>query len=329
MAEAERLRAYFAFDDDVLARVAAVAAQQRSKSWEIIKKELPTPKIFKPKRGKPIEVVEFGPKEGYDDVQVYHLAMACRLDPNILMCIAMLAAAEPRTRLIAVGNLGGMQHHTGALRLRDMPGVWHGNLDAAVRPTMEYVQTQGITRATHLGYSFGADKAAAAVGLAHEYGQTVARAIFMDPAAVMRRTLGSLAHAFDEAGDAMENYVQAAALPAYNEARNVTKKLEFGYATYVAGLFRPTNVAIAEALARDGFEARVAKALKNQADAKVEIVWGSASELAHHGRMAALAGRLSNDFPGRVQTLIVEHQRHAMSSDLFLHDAIVLQCLKH
>lgn len=330
MMEIERLRRYFAFDDDVLMRVSKVAEVQRAKSWETFQRELPKPQIFKPKRGKSIEVVEFGPKEDYDDVQVYHLAMSCRLDPNILMCMAVLAAAEPRTRIITVGNLGGTAHRTGALRWRDMPGVWRGNLDATVRPTLEYMQGQGITEATHIGYSFGADKAAAAIGLATAYGQTVTRAIFMDPAAVTRRSLGSLVRAFDEAGEVMEDYVQAAALPAYNEARDITKKLEFGYATYVAGLLRPTNVAIAEALARDGFEARVANALKSQSNLQVAVVWGSASELAHHGLMTKLTAHLAKTFgEKRVRTLTIQNQRHAMGSDLFLHDAIILQSLKN
>ena len=327
MTEAERLRAYFAFDDDVLARVAEAAEVQRSKTWQTLAKELPAPKIFKPKHGKPIEVVEFGPKDS-DDVQIYHLAMACGLDPNIMLCVAMLAAVGRGTRIIAVGNPGAVGRGTGALRLRDMPGVWRGNLNATVRPTMEYAQANGVRRAVHIGYSFGADKAAAAIGLAAEYNQTVTKAIFMDPAAVMQRSLNNLARAFDEAGEVLEDYVMAADIPAYREARKVTHKMGHGAVGYIAGLFRPTNVMIAHALAKDGFETRVRMALKNQPELKVSIAWGSASELAHHGQMTKLTQRVSNDFAGRVQTLVVEHQRHAMGSDLFLHDAIVLQCLK-
>src|ERR1035438_9736811 len=160
--ESERLHAYHNFDNDVVERVSEVADKQRNETWDTLKGQLPDNQVFTPKGGKPVEVLDIVPKADYDGTHVYHLPMGNGLDENMTTRVATLSAAEPTKRIIAVGNPGAPGQASGKIKSRDLRSVWNGDLRAAIDPTLQYLNSQGIDTATHIGFSYGADRAATA-----------------------------------------------------------------------------------------------------------------------------------------------------------------------
>lgn len=322
--EVTRLSAYHNFDAAVLEQVAAVAEAQRATNWFDARDGLPDTKIFTPLGGKPIEVLDITPKDGYDGVHVFHLPMGNGLDANMQLGIATIAAAEPTKRVIAAGNPGAPGQKSGRLRLRDFATVWQGDMRPTVDPLMQYLDRAGIERAMHSGGSCGADRAATAAAVAVNYDHEVTRLVLIEPASVEQRSLPRLAQQFAGSAAPMEGYVDAAASQAYYEARQIANIRGHGRLGAV-GLFRTTNIAIARALSQDGFEGRVRAALDAHPDAPAAIWWGTESELATDGLMRGVTQRLVDTYGERVQATPLPGQRHALSCDIFLQAAIMLQ----
>lgn len=328
--EAERLRSYYTFDEDILERVGEVADNQRNTTWDALSARLPDNKIFIPANGKPIEILDIVPRADYDGTHVYHLPMGNALDENMTARVATLAAAEPARRIIAVGNPGSPGQGGGRIKARDFNSVWSGDLRAAVDPTLQYLHSQNIDVATHIGFSYGADRAATAAQYADKYDQQVQQGVLMDPASVSERSLLGLAREFGSTAQALDVYVQAAASPAYLEARKLAEERGHGLLGYTLGLVRMSNLAIAHALAQDGFEGRVDAALTAQPEMLADIIWGSESELALRGCMLATTARLTEKFGiDRVRATELVDQKHAMGDDIFLHTAMILQSTKN
>jgi pimeloyl-ACP methyl ester carboxylesterase len=327
--EAERLQTYHPFDQDVLDDVSEVAERQRSQTWEEVRTQLPNTEYFTPDGGKTIEVLDIKPKGGHDQTQVYHAPMGNGLDENITTRIAALAASQPNTRIITVGNPGAPGQNSNKLKVAQLLGVWMGDLRAAVDPTLQYLAKNGVETATHIGYSYGADKAATAAQHAGQYDQEVPRGILMEPASVKKRSMIGLASDFGSSAKALDTYVQATASDAYREARKLADKRNHGLTGYVLGLARLSNIAISHALATDQFEHRVDKALSEQDEMKVDVVWGSESELSIDSLVLDIVDRLQTQYSHRrVRGTVVHGQKHAMGDDIFLHAALILQSLK-
>lgn len=327
MSEQTRLGAYYPFDDDVLDIVSEVAERQRASKWQDIQTELPESKVFAPRYGKPIEVLDFLPFD-YGDTQVYHLPMGNTLDANMSLRVATLAAAEPTSRIIAVGNPGSLGRGHGKLRLKDAPEVWRGDLRPVIEPTMLYLEEQKIEEASHIGFSYGADRASASARHAYKYAQKVAHGIFMEPASVAKRSSLSLAMSFFSTAESLERYVQAANCRPYEEARRLAASDGGSLANYALGLARASNLAIGHSLTKGGFGARAYTAMLLQPEMQADIIWGTASELSVNGLITAIAERLKKRFGERIDSMTLDAQRHAMGDDIFLHTAMILQALK-
>lgn len=323
-AEVSRLRAYHDFDATVLERVAAVADAQRATNWPAIQDQLPDTHIFTPVGGKPIEVLDIIPDKGYDGVHVFHLPMGNGLDANMQLGIATLAAAEPTKRIIAAGNPGAPGQNSGRLRLEDLGVVWQGDMRPTVDPLMQYLAQAGIEQALHSGGSCGADRAATAAALAERYDHEVNGLVLMEPASVERRSLLQIARQFASCAPPMADYVDAAASQPYYEARQIAE-----VPTWAVGLLRASNIAIAHALAQDGFEERVRAAMDARPNAPAAIWWGTESELATDGVMRGVTQRLADTYGERVLAVPLAGQKHAMNCDVFLQAAIVLESQRH
>ena len=329
ISEQERLRQYGEFDSSVLDAVSEVADHQRSTTWNQLRSEIPETIIFNPDTNKPISVLDIVPRGDYESTQVYHLPMGNALDENMVTRVATLAAAQPTKRIIAVGNPGSPGQGGGKILVAKFGEVWRGDLREAVEPTLQYLKSQGIDTATHVGFSYGADKAAASARYAQNYDQQVPQGVLMEPASVKERSILGLAGDFGKTAKALDGYVQAANSPAYLEARKLAEKRGHGLFGYTLGLGRLSNLAIAHALAKDGFEGRVKDALVAQPEMTADIIWGSESELAIHGLMVGLTARLISEYgSGRVKATEIAGQKHAMGDDIFLHTALVLQSVK-
>ena len=180
--------------------------------------------------------------------------------------------------------------------------------------------------ASHVGHSYGADKAATAAGYANKYDQEVTQSILIDPASVKARSLVGLMQDFGKTASTLDAYIEAANSNALVKARELALKRHLGWAGYVIGLGRLSNIAIAHALSKEGFEERVDIALTNQANMKANIIWGTESTLAVNGLMETLTTRLINKYgEKRVISMPLMGQNHCMVDDVFLHAALVLQ----
>jgi pimeloyl-ACP methyl ester carboxylesterase len=327
-AEIARLNAYYPFDTSIVEDVADVAEAHRRSNWDDVQKMLPEPDTFIPASGHAIEVLDIIPPAGYDNTYVYHLPMGNGLDANMVTRMAVLSDVLPAARIIAVGNPTGPGKPTGKIPVGELPTVWQGDLYAAVKPTLEYIDTQGLGEVSHVGYSYGADRAAAAAHRSGAHDQRVLHGIFMEPAAVQKRSLLGLGVAFNSSAAALPGYVQAVDSHTYDRAREHASQTGHGLTGYTLGLMRLSNLAIAHALTRDTFPESVRGALNVQVDMHASVIWGTDSEVAPHQAMQGIVDQLQESSPGHVHPLVMEGQRHAMGDDIFLHAALVAQSIR-
>jgi pimeloyl-ACP methyl ester carboxylesterase len=328
MSEVERLREYYPFDTDVLERVSEVAEQQRSSTWTALQGRLPEIRTFTADGAKAIEVLDITPND-YDETQVYHLPMGNALDESMSTRVATLAAAQPNTRVIGVSNPGSPGQNKGKLKLHDLAEVWKGELRPAIEPTLQYLSKQGLEAVTHIGFSYGADRAAASAHYAEKYDQQVPQGVFMEPASIKNRSVIELAKEFNSTAAALDGYIKATDSEPYFEARKLAEKRGNGLIGYVLGLSRLSNLAIAHSLTTDDFWWNIDIALTDQTDMKADIIWGSDSELASNDVMTKMTGEFTQVYGSeRVRATVIEGQKHAMGDDIFLHTAMVLQSLK-
>ena len=323
-AESQRLGAYYPFNTTVLETVALAADANRSTSWQEIRSKLPDTSIFNPAEGNPVEILDIMPQGDYENTYVYHLPMANSIDPNIMTRLAVLSQVLPTSRIVATGNPTHPFKSTGKIPLRNLPAVWNGDLRPVVRPTLEYISSQGIEEVAHIGYSYGADRAAAAAAHGGAYDHHVRGSVFMEPAGIEKRGIVGLGRAFGDSAVALPQYLAAADSRALNEARGLAEQESHG-AIGFAGLLRASNLAITHALSGGAFADRVRDALNVQIDMSVALIWGTESEIATHGVMQHLHDRLRRSFPERITAVTVPGQKHAMGDDIFLHAALVAQ----
>lgn len=329
LSEPERLTQYYDFDHDVVERVGEVADRMRLQTWGDISEKLPQLKTFDSPGNKSAEVLDIRPIE-YDETQVYHLPMGNTLDPNMSLRIAALAEAEPNKRIIVVGNPGSPRHGKGKTKVSDFPTIWKGDLRPAIDSTLRYLDSESIDTVSHIGFSYGADRAITAAQYANSYDQQVPQSVLMEPASVKSRNLIKLTTDFGSTASVLEGYVKSADLPATDEAIKLSAEQSHGVAGYIVGLARLSNIAIAHALARGSFEKRTDLALTAQPEMQADIIWGSESELAINGLVQNLTQRLIDKYGlDRVRGTVLEGQKHAMGDDVFLHTALVLQGLKN
>lgn len=332
---AERLQSYYPFSDEITETVADVAAFQ--KRFDHYKDyftaiELPEPLVYKAHDSVETEiaVLDIKPRQDYDEhkARVLHLPMANPLDPNMLFQVATIYQSDPSDRLIAVGNPSGPGYKTGIQRGHDRrKSVSSGNLLALVDPILLYLKHNRIRLADHIGYSYGAEKAAVAADFGSLYRQYAMRSVHTEPVSVKQRNLLRLGADFAASNKALNSYVEASDTPAFIDARTDS----VGPLAYNIGLMRATNLAIAKALGRGSFETRMREALQpwpEEPEMTSTIIWGTESKLAIDGLTQELAGRLQASFgEDRIRTISLPGQKHALANDIHLQAALVLEGL--
>lgn len=277
----------------------------------------------------PIEILDIRPAdEKPGEALVYHLPMANPLDPNMIYQAATVAkAAEPGTRLIAMGNPSGPGMGVGAMNHQNRKMVSQGNLSPVVEPLLKYLDSQGVTKADHVGYSYGAELAAEAAASGNH---AVDRLVSIEPVDVVERSLPALAAAFMSTNKELNRYVKATNLPAFEQAR----KDSTGVVSYTVGLGRLSNIAIARALTRNRFSERLQTSLDSQYWMNATIVNGGESELAPmdaiDNALSQLQPRYYPDQAGinQLRSIELPGQKHAFPNDLYLQAAVVLEALR-
>lgn len=327
----ERLEGYFPFSDDIMGRIEDVAEQQHELGYEeFLDLHGITPddlKVVAPDNSKPLEVLDLKPRTDYDEThtRVLHLPMGSGMTPNKIVRAATLFAADPTSRLIAVGNPGThFGHGYGKVPLRDLGKVWKGDLRPTVEPSVRYLNDEGIETSDQLGFSLGADRAATASAVAADYDHGVLKGVFMESASVADRGLVKLTADFKKSDEHYKAYVADCDFPALKESRDQSE----GPLTYILALGRLSNIAIANALSKNHFERRVTEAMEAQPEMDVHVIWGEESELALDGAMRFTVAGLQKSFGRRVRWTSLPERHHAMADDIYLHTAIALHGLE-
>lgn len=318
------------FDAEVVEAVMQAAVDQDMTYGEFKERYKVTPlQRYKPVGLPAIQVLDLKPQAAYDTSKavVLHLPMANGLTRNKIFRAVVLHLADPSQRLIVFANPGvPLRDGSGKPRLRHLPKVARGDLEPITVGSLAYLKAQGISSIVQYGYSFGADRALAMAAMASVYDIKVSKLVAADPASIKRRSFLQLLRDFNAGGKSLKKTLQSVDSKLLRDSR--PRSSEHPYVV-MAALLRPTNLAIARALSKGGFESRLQAALRAQPDMRVQLVWGSKSELSDDDIMQALAEEHVQLHPKRMAYIRIVGQNHSMADDVALHAAIMLQASRN
>lgn len=338
MTTGERLDRYGAFDDDIVASVADVAAEQNRHGFRELADRYGM--ADGPQRTQPLmnshsnhtmEYLRFEPAQDYDETKarILYAPMAIPVDENMTMRALRLFAADPSEQLFVIGSPAHVGNHANRPPITSLPRIAKGDFTPQALPLLAHFRHElpHIDTVDALGYSYGADVAAAfgALAVNREYDVQVARGVWAEPASLTRRPVKQLLDDFMRSGEQLDAYVQAADSRPLDEARELA---DSGLARYIGGLSRLSNLAIVKALAHNGFARRAAESLSKNPDLRATLVWGTASEITDATVAERTAASLSSLYQNRVGGLAIEGMHHAGGDDIDLHAAIMLQGLR-
>lgn len=326
----QRLARYKLFTEKTLDFAADVARQQGEFStYQAFLKAVDVPlqpTLFMTGSGRGVPLVDIAPRTSKETgVLVVHLPMGNSLDPNQLYQVATLALAFPAYRIIAFGNPSGKPYAYREQRLsaKDWWRVaFTNNRRAAVSAELEYLTSQNIKNAYHIGYSYGALKALLAAYYAPP--EQTKGILLLDPVAHSRGSLQLLGD-FNATFASLGDYVNRTELQTFFDARRDAVKL----VQYTKGIVRPVNIAIGFMLARADFIPLLKRVLAKHSHVLAYVAWGSKSELGNDAHMkASLHNLVHETAKGRVRSLRLDGDTHAFANDLHLYTAIVHDALE-
>jgi len=325
----KRLNQYNVFNDDTLDFVATLAQKQvEFESYPKFFKATGVPlepTLFMNSRGRGVVLIDISSREEKErGVFVIHLPMGNSLDTNQLYQVATVALAFPTYRIIAFGNPSGKPyaHPEQNFSVKDWWKVaFSKDVRAAVSTELDYLASQNIKSAIHIGYSYGALKALVTASYADP--ASIQQLVLLDPVAHPRgprQLLGDFNATFASLGE----YVNRTELQTFLDARqDAVRRVE-----YTKGIMRPVNLAIGFMLARADFIPLLERVLQKHPTLKVYVAWGSKSELGNDAHMKASLHNLAHDIAkGRVRSLRLEGDTHAFANDLHVYAAIVHDAL--
>lgn len=259
--------------------------------------------------------------------------MAGPVNPSSIVRAARLARSVSQQRqLIVIGNVSELRS-PGTVPFRNSVNmIRHTDLRPAAAPSVALLQDLGIKSSHQLGYSYGADKAAAVTALAGDIEDpekqlNIRSGVFVEPAGIAERGLWRLMQDFMRSGSELDAYVKQANSAVLREARSGYNA--YTTALYFLGLTRLSNLAIAQCLSHKTFEDNVVRAIDANEELSVTIGSGELSEMDPDGLTQEIAGRLANTFgQERVHAMWLKRMHHAGADDLNLHAAIMLHGLK-
>lgn len=333
MNTAYRLNNYYDFDADILHSVDEAASRQNELSFKELAQqygiENGPEKILPDSAAKPVEVVTIKPKSDYDEThaRVYHASFAYPANENTAMHAMRLFEADPREQVVVIGNPAMPFASASKMSFRESFDVVHtGSFRPAVDGLLKYLEQNRITHTEHVGYSYGADKAVTAAQFSELYNQSAEKAVLIEPASIVKRSIKRLAQAFSASGAEQHRYIVQSASKPYDEIWDQDNLLKT--VGWMAGMLRVSNIAIAKAMAEGSFGRRTDEAMRANPSLRATIAWGSSSELAPDADMMRTTNQLRAAHKMRVSTMRLEGMHHAAVDDIDLNAAIVLQGLR-
>ena len=331
---AARLKKYGLFSDKTINAVSLVAEKQATyTSYKKYFKDVGITKsvLHVTKKGSGVPVADIAPRISKKSrklqnppVLVVHLPMSNPLDSNQLYHIATLASLLPTYRIIGFGNPSGAPYNFSQQNLtflKRLQVAFTKNTYSLVEAELDYLRTQNIAAAYHVGYSYGAAKALFFSKYATP--DTSLGAVCIDPAA-HPRGIRQLIHDFKETFRPLGGYVNRTKIATYFEARSEAAKERH----HKNALKRHINIAIGLALARFDFIPLVNEVLSRHPAMKVSVAWGSKSELGNDAHMTTKLYKMKSDMPGRVRPFRLEGDTHALANDIHLYGALVYESLQ-
>ena len=323
---ANRLRNYGVFSDSTINFIAAFADTQRKyKTYQEVFEaaNIPEPTLYRTKNGRGVPVVDIAAvKPNTKGTIVMHLPMANSLDPNQLFQVATIAATNPAYRIIAFGNPNAAPFFYPEQNLSFIDRLkiaFTKNNQALVAAELDYLHNHSVQNIYHLGYSYGALKAATE-SLYSKTG-TLKGIILVDPVA-RPRPVFTLLRDFQATMQPMDEYVNRTKLQTFVDARAAAVQFYKGS----AGLRRQINIAIGFMLARTDFISILQKVLQKHSAISVAVAWGSQSELGDDNYMKRALSSCGNQ-QGLVKQIRLSGDKHALANDVHLHAAIVHEAL--
>ncbi len=322
-----RLLTYGLFDSGVVESVAKLAGTQaKFETYQMFFKKVGVPlrpTLFMSEKGRGVPLVDIDARENEQGVLVVHLPMGNSLDTNQLYQIATLALAFPSYRIIAFGNPSGkpFSYRQQNLSFIDwMRVAFTKKRRAVVSTELEYLHSQRITQAVHVGYSFGAMKALLTAYYA-DSGE-VQRLILADPVAHSRYAK-QLLEDFQSTFTPLGEYVNRTKLQTFFDARKDAETVRM-----TQGIMRPVNIAFGFMLSRLDFIPTLKETLVKFPLLHVAVAWGGKSELGNDAHMKANLHNLNHETAkGRVKQLRLAPDTHAFANDVLLYVAIIKQAL--
>jgi len=282
------------------------------------------------------EELRLTPKGDYDPavVDVAYLPYAVNMTPNMVYRFSRLHMAQglledraPREMRI-YGNAGlGHRNATGRLSREDRKLMTGENtLAPVVDPTLQHLKRSKIGKIAILGASQGADVGATAAGRSPLYGIETEQAVLADSASNIRLSLPTLGISFAKAGNKLQHYVDETNSEPYSQI--VSEEKWVGPEGYMTGVFRPTNIAIAKVLSRNGYKDRVRSAMQNNPNMRLADMWAADSEVGDRAVAQAIAETLTQEFGEDRVTGMEINGGHAIINQLDVHAAMMMQGLR-
>lgn len=335
-----RLRQYKAFDDDIIERVADVAAEQNTHSFAELADRYSVadgPESIRAQHygSRRFELLHFKPKGDYDETRARILAppLALPVDPSLTMRALRLFAADPSEQLFVLGAPTHVGNRSNLPDPCDVTGIWRGDFSPLAMPLIMHLkghrQRKAINSIDTLGFSYGADLAVGLSETAASYGIETQRNVWAEPAGARVRELRKIkadTQVLAQYRTHFDRYVRDADSRPLNEALEESKVSPLRYA---AGLARLSNLAILRAISRGEFADRAERALRVNPDSRATIAWGSASEFVEDATMESIVQGLGKATAMRTGKLVLESMHHAGANDIDLHAALMLQGLRN
>ncbi|MES2630862.1 MAG: hypothetical protein V4611_02815 [Patescibacteria group bacterium] len=321
----DRLDAYGLFSEETIKTVALYAEKQAAyKDYQdyFQKIGIPKPKLFIAKNKAGVPVVDIAPRKTEGTI-VLHLPMANPLDENQLFHIATVVGTNPTYRVIAFGNPSGKPYKFKEQNLtfwQKFKVAFTKNQRPLVAAEIEYLHTNKILNAHHVGYSYGAHKALIEVYYLNP--GDVSSITLLDPVA-HARGFKQLIHDFRNTFQPMGDYVNHTRIPSYFQAREAAAKTKH----HESALKRPINISIGILLRRLDFVKMLEKDISQHPAISAVVAWGSASELGNDAHMKVSMHRLKYDAKKKVKAMRLKEGRHAFANDIHLQAAIIVESL--
>lgn len=253
---------------------------------------------------------------------IVHQPLSNPLKAHRLIGVASIAAMFPDRRILSFSNPGhpGSKHKR--ISIFGAPKLAGGNLTNYMQYVERYVVNQEIEEVVHVGESIGADLATEA-GSHSRYNSLAV--VGLDPGSNVASSFRSMTQAFGSSNDAFRGYLHGNDQELSSTSFDVAGDGD----TYMLGLARITNLAMAKMVSKGGYSDRAERALRNGTD--VFVAHGTLSELCPpnpmRGLIACLNAQDLGQNAGKMRGIELIGDNHSFPNDLAIVNTVLAQSI--